>query len=105
MSKKSNEVADLRCFVLALSDELDVVFQEVVRQVCRLDAYQMVLEGLCVTHQDRQTVLCEVETQIEQLARIPATEPTTRERYLGQLMEQLVPLLVALGQPGGPQSI
>ncbi|MPV71509.1 hypothetical protein [Burkholderia sp. BE17] len=103
MNKDSDEVADLRRLVMSLSDELDMVFEEVIRQIRRLDAYQMVLEGLSTTHQDRQTVLREVDIQIEQLARMPAIEPRVRERYLGQIMEHLGPLLVALTRPR-PQS-
>lgn len=104
MSKESNEVADLRCFAISLSDELEVATDEMIRLMHRLDAYQMVLVGLCAAHQDQQTVLRDVETQIEQVARILATEPTARERYLRQLTEHLVPLLLALGRPDGLQS-
>ena len=104
MSKESNEVADLRCFVIALNDELEFVSGQMTRLMGRLDAYQMVLEGLCVTHQDQQTVLREIATQIEQLAQFPATETGAQERYIGQIMEHLVPLMMALGQPGGSHS-
>lgn len=103
MNKDSDEVADLRCLVMSLSDELDMVFDEVIRQIRRLDAYQMVLDGLSATHQDRQSVLREVDNQLEQLARMPAIEPRLRERYLGQIMEHLGPLLVALTR-NRPQS-
>ncbi|WP_423758901.1 hypothetical protein [Burkholderia sp. NLJ2] len=99
MNKDSDEVADLRRLVMSLSDELDIVFDEVIRQIRRLDTYQMVLEGLSATHQDRQTVLREIDIQIEQLARMPAIEPRVLERYLGQIMEHLGPLLVALTRP------
>ncbi|MDF0501447.1 hypothetical protein POK33_12040 [Burkholderia cenocepacia] len=104
MSKESNEIADLRCFAISLSDELEIATEEVIRLVSRLDAYQMVLEGLCAAHQDQKTVLREVKTRIERVARIPTTEPARRERYLGQLMAHLAPLLVALDRPNGPQS-
>ncbi|WP_175749746.1 MULTISPECIES: hypothetical protein [Burkholderia] len=102
MSKESNDVADLRRFAISLSDELEVVSDEVVRLMHCLDAYQMLLEGLCVAHRDPQTVRREVENQIEQVARILSTEPTARDRYLGQLMEHIIPLLLALGRPGCP---
>lgn len=104
MSKESNEVADLRRFAISLSDELEIATEEVIRLVSRLDAYQMVLEGLCAAHQNQQTVLREVETQLKRVARILATEPATREQYLGQLRGHLAPLLVALGRPDGAQS-
>lgn len=103
MNKDSDEVADLRRLVISLCDELEMVSEEVIRLIRRLDAYQMVLEGLSVTHQDRQTVLREVDTQIEQLGRMLATEPEARERYLGQIMEHLVSPLVARCRTG-PQS-
>lgn len=45
MSKESNDVADLRRFAISLSDELEIVSEEVVRLMHCLDAYQMVLEG------------------------------------------------------------
>lgn len=89
MSKESNDVADLRRFAVLLSDELEIVSKEVVRLMHCLDAYQMVLAGLCVAHRDQQTVLREVENQIEQVAQIPATKPVARDRYLGQLMEHV----------------
>ncbi|OED14719.1 hypothetical protein [Burkholderia sp. A2] len=102
MSNESNDVADLRRFTVSLSDELAIVSEEVVRLMHRLNAYQMVLEGLCVAHRDQQTVLREVENHIEQIARILSTEPTARDRYLGQLMKHIIPLLLALGRPGCP---
>ncbi|WP_175948780.1 hypothetical protein [Burkholderia pyrrocinia] len=96
MNEDSDEVADLRRLVVTLSDKLETVSEVVVRQMWRLDAYQMVLEGLSATHPDRQAALREINAQIEHRARIPAPEPTVRERYLGQLMEHLGPLLAAL---------
>ncbi|KKL34024.1 hypothetical protein WR30_26180 [Burkholderia contaminans FFH2055] len=104
MSKESNDVADLRRFAVLLSDELEIVSKEVVRLMHCLDAYQMVLAGLCVAHRDQQTVLREVENQIEQVAQIPATKPVARDRYLGQLMEHVTPLVAALGRSDYPQS-
>lgn len=104
MSKELNEFADLRRFVMSLSDELQLVSEEVARLMPRLDAYQIVIEGLCVAHHDRQTVSREVQSQIENLARILATVPVARERYLGQLVEHLVPLLVTVARPRNPQS-
>ncbi|MBR8308746.1 hypothetical protein KDX25_20295 [Burkholderia cenocepacia] len=76
MSKESNDVADLRRFAVSLSDELEIVSEEVVRLMHCLDAYQMVLEGLCVAHRDQQTVLREVENQIEQVVQILSPKPT-----------------------------
>lgn len=104
MSKDSNDFADLRRFAVSLSDELEIVSEEMVRLMHRLDAYRMVLEGLCVAHRDQRTVLREVENQIEQVARILSTRPTARDRYLGQLIEHIIPLLLALGRPSCPQS-
>ncbi|MBN3777351.1 hypothetical protein G3O06_07250 [Burkholderia sp. Ac-20345] len=102
MNNDSDEIADLRRLVISLSDELEIASEDVYRLMLRLDAYQMVLEGLCVTHSDRQTVLREVDTQIEQLTRMPATEPRVQERYIGQIMEHLGPPLIALSRRRRP---
>ncbi|RKU05246.1 hypothetical protein C7H84_03665 [Burkholderia sp. Nafp2/4-1b] len=58
----------------------------------------MALEGLCIADQDRQTALRAVETQSERPARILATEPLARERYLGRFMEHRNPLLHLVDQ-------
>jgi hypothetical protein len=89
MNQDSDGVADLRRLVISLSVELEVVSDEVVRLMHRLDAYQMVLEGLSPTYPARQAVLREVDAHIERLARMHVTESGARERYLGQVTRAL----------------
>ncbi|WP_155257383.1 MULTISPECIES: hypothetical protein [Burkholderia] len=56
MNQNADGIADLRRLVILLSDRLETVSEEVVRLMCRLDAYQMVMEGLILAPPDWQTV-------------------------------------------------